>query len=305
MTLELISGTLWQKIVHQTELAIESGALHSIQTLSQEIDQDGCDFTVRIAKNLKRKREQKKTHPEFNPFLPPEPSLTVSDISPTHIAVLNKFNVVNHHLLIVTRKFESQERLLSESDFYALCRCLTEYPALGFYNGGEAAGASQKHKHLQLVPLPLYGGTRPYPFSSILRVNDHCTAIQQLSQLPFNHAWCNLPKNLFNDPDQAATYCNKLYREMLMHVSIEAIADAEGALQSAPYNLLVTTQWMLLVPRSRECWQEISINALGYVGSLFVSDQSALEKLDNFGPLNLLKEVSIIYRHAHAVTDSE
>ncbi|MES9860967.1 MAG: hypothetical protein ABW157_17270 [Candidatus Thiodiazotropha sp. LLP2] len=46
----------------------------------------------------------------------PEPSLTVSELSPTHIAVLNKFNVVNHHLLIVTSKFESQERLLNECD---------------------------------------------------------------------------------------------------------------------------------------------------------------------------------------------
>ena len=32
---------------------------------------------------------------------------------------------------------------------------LAEFDGLGFYNGGETAGASQPHKHLQIVPLPL------------------------------------------------------------------------------------------------------------------------------------------------------
>ena len=156
---------------------------------------------------------------------------------------------MNHHLLIVTSKFESQERLLNECDFNALCRCLAEYPALGFYNGGEAAGASQKHKLLQLVPLPLYGGTRPYPFLSVLAGNEHYTGVQQLSSLPFKHAWCNLAKNLLDDPPLATIYCNKEYREMLMHLNIEALPDTEGELQSAPYNLLMTSDWMLLLTR--------------------------------------------------------
>ncbi|MES9831070.1 MAG: hypothetical protein ABW139_02405 [Candidatus Thiodiazotropha sp. DIVDIV] len=51
----------------------------------------------------------------------------------------------------------------------------------------------------------------------------------------------------------------------------------------------------LIVPRSRESWQGISVNALGYAGSLFVFNHSAVEKLCGFGPLNLLKEVS--YTH--------
>jgi sulfate adenylyltransferase (ADP) / ATP adenylyltransferase len=292
MTLDLKSGTLWQNIVNHTELAIADGSLHTIDTQAHHMSQNGYDFIVRVAKNIKRKKNQKKAQPDFNPFLPPEKSLTISDISPTHLSVLNKFNVVNHHLLIITRHFESQERLLTLDDFEALCYCLSEYPALGFYNGGEAAGASQKHKHMQLVPLPLYGASNPYPFSPHLSSNSQSGVIDQLITLPFQHASCRLPKELFNIPMVAANQCFQLYQEMLRYVNIHSLPDAEGEIQSAPYNLLVTTEWMLLVPRSRECWQGISVNAMGYVGSLFVLDQKDLNKLRTIGPLNLLQAVS-------------
>ena len=76
-------------------------------------------------------------------------------VSGTHVAILNKFNVVDRHLLIVTREFEEQRSLLTPRDFEAWWRCLGEYESIGFYNGGAEAGASQPHKHLQLVPLPL------------------------------------------------------------------------------------------------------------------------------------------------------
>jgi ATP adenylyltransferase len=275
MTVYLESGTLWPKIVDCTELAIADGSLHSIETLSYELYQEGKAFTVRVAKNLKRKNVQKKSQPDFNPFLPPETSLTVADLTPTHIAVLNKFNVVNHHLLIITRSFESQESLLTQQDFEALCLCLPEYPSLAFYNGGEVAGASQKHKHLQMVPLPLYGGAQPFPFAPLFTEKDCNKGIQQLSDLPFLQAWCPLPSALFNNLKEAATYCYQRYRELLSYVHIGTLTTLADEKQSAPYNLLMTEQWMLLVPRSKEHWLDLSVNAMGYAGSLFVMDHEA------------------------------
>ncbi len=84
------------------------------------------------------------------------------------MAILNKFNVVDNHLLIVTREFEQQRSLLTLRDFEALWRCLNEYDSLGFYNGGPEAGASQPHKHLQLVPLPLAPQGPPVPIAPLL-----------------------------------------------------------------------------------------------------------------------------------------
>ena len=45
-----------------------------------------------------------------NPFLPYDPALLVAPISPTHVALLNRFNVVDDHFLIVTRSFEESRR---------------------------------------------------------------------------------------------------------------------------------------------------------------------------------------------------
>lgn len=54
-----------------------------------------------------------------NPFLPYEEDLWVSHLSDTHTLLLNKFNVVPHHLLVVTRQFESQQDPLNAADLDA------------------------------------------------------------------------------------------------------------------------------------------------------------------------------------------
>lgn len=299
MSIQCETGSLWQKLVERTQSAIACGALHSIETGQETLWEDGLPFVVRVAKNIQRKLEERhKKRPHsggqpFNPFLPPETALTVADISPTHLAVLNKFNVVEHHLLLITREFEHQERLLTQADFEALWLAMGEYPSLGFYNGGAAAGASQQHKHLQLVPLPIYSGQLGYPLQDFYRNAPQQAGIQQLLRLHFSHAWSRLPDGLVRNPDEAAVYCLSLYRQMLEATNIRSLNLPDGERQAAPYNLLLTRDWMLLVPRSHEFSHHISVNALGYVGSLFVMDEQALTDLRKIGPLRLLREVSV------------
>ena len=47
----------------------------------------------------------------------------------------------------------------------------------------------------------------------------------------------------------------------------------------------------IVIPRSREACESISVNALGYAGALFVRDEGELEKLRRLGPMKLLGEV--------------
>jgi len=70
-----------------------------------------------------------------------------------------------------------------------------------------------------------------------------------------------------------------------------ALLDRAGCARGAPYNLLVTRDFMLLVPRSREHARGISMNALAFAGSLFVKDPAALELVRAVGPVRLLNEV--------------
>jgi len=127
-----------------------------------------------------------------DPFLPYDPDLFVADISETHIALLNKFNVIDHHLLIVTRRFELQEALLNLVDFVALFSCMVQFDGLGFYNGGPAAGASQRHKHLQIVPLPLDESGSPLPIEPLLAAARMDGFIGTIPGLPFPHAFARL-----------------------------------------------------------------------------------------------------------------
>ena len=63
--------------------------------------------------------------------------------------LLNKFGTMHDHVLLVTESFEPQGAgPLTESDIAALYALVTRLPGVGFYNSGEAAGASQQVKPL-------------------------------------------------------------------------------------------------------------------------------------------------------------
>ena len=65
-------------------------------------------------------QQQHQQRPAFrNPFLPYEEDLWVGHLSDSHTLLLNKFNVVPHHVLVVTRQFESQQDPLNSKDLAA------------------------------------------------------------------------------------------------------------------------------------------------------------------------------------------
>lgn len=273
--------SLWQRLKAQTKHGKQTGALQSIDTTVEIVEASGIPFKVYVLANLSKKEEatkqQGKTKPA-NPFLPYEDDLYVTDITATHLCLLNKFNVVDNHFLIVTKAFEPQENWLNLKDFEALANCLKEVDGLGFFNGGKVAGSSQPHKHLQVVPLA--NGQTPIDSAiSILEENN----IVQSPQFPYDHAilrWPALP---------SPTQILKHYHQLLN--AIEITSDRQQETQTAPYNLLCTRQWLMLVPRSQEKYAHISINSLGFAGSLLVKDRHMLTKLKDIGPLKLLRAV--------------
>ncbi|MEQ8960116.1 MAG: phosphorylase, partial [Coleofasciculus sp. C2-GNP5-27] len=58
------------------------------------------------------------------------------------------------------------------------------------------------------------------------------------------------------------------------------------------YNLLATREWMLIVPRSQEEFESISINSLGFAGALLVRNSQQMQSLKDAGPVTILKHVS-------------
>jgi sulfate adenylyltransferase (ADP) / ATP adenylyltransferase len=296
LTLLQNPGILWQRVIAQTDAAIASGALLSIPTAHEWVEDQGTQFLVRIVTNLVRKEQDKqqqekktKVDPDFNPFLPYEEALFVVDVSETHVCLLNKFNVVNYHLLIITREFEEQESLLNLKDFEALWTCLAEFDGLGFYNAGTQAGASQRHKHLQLMPLPLSSEDEvPIPIEPSLIANLTGDSVVQSSTLPFKHGLVKLDPKRSKSVAEGAQMLLEAYQNLLR--SLSCYLNSE---QPAPYNLLVTREWMFLVPRSQDSYKEIPVNSLGFAGALLVRNTEQLEFLKTIHPMTLLQKVGI------------
>jgi ATP adenylyltransferase len=259
--------------------ALADGALQPIETQSVLLDSDGVRFVLRTVSSLARKDKARHAAAAGDPLGDYDRSLFVADLAPSHYVLLNKFQLLAGHVLLVTRRFERQECLLGVEDFAALVTCLGEVDGLGFYNGGVEAGASQRHKHLQLVPLPLtHESPDEVPMERVLRGG---------SRLPFRHAFARLA------PQATAPELHALYRELLHRCGISAVAGEEGEVQSAPYNLLVRRGWMLVVPRSRACFESISVNGFGFAGSLFLRSQEELDRVHAIGPMQVLRSVAM------------
>ena len=294
-------GTLWPRVLQRTHHALQCGAMNPIPTKCELVSQAGIEFLVRIVSNIARKnqaigalaKKSSSAQQNINPFLPFEADLFVADISDTHVCLLNKFNVVEHHLLIVTRSFEPQETLLTLQDFEAMWTCMAEFDGLAFYNAGVIAGASQPHKHLQMVPLPLAPTGPQLPIEPLLRKAAFSDTIGMNPVMPFAHAIARLEPTWIQTPQRAAKTTLDLYYAMLDAVGLQIDHALGEPMLSAPYNLLFTRHWMWLVPRTAEFAETISINALGFAGALLVKNEQEMQTLRDQGPLMILKSVSM------------
>lgn len=299
----LTPGTLWDKTRHQTRHALECGALQPIETHYEFLEEQGMRFLVRILANLSRKEKanasqqaMKQAGKGFNPFLPYDKNLFVANLSSTHLCLLNKYNVVDHHILIVTRDFEDQDTWLNLADFQALALCMSEMDGLGFYNGGQAAGASQRHKHLQLVPPTLCPDGSPLPLAQVIKQLDcqtlpdlsSSTCISRNSKFPFQHAIAHLPSGWLESVSAAAKLLLTTYQDLLIYLG----CNLQNSPHTFPYNLLITRDWMILVCRSQDNYQSIPVNSLGFAGSLLVKNQEQLALLKSIGPMTVLKHVA-------------
>ena len=260
-----------------TDAALHRGALQPIATDQITTQDAGVPFVIKwMSSATPRPHPSKPARGgHHNPFLPPDPALTLGPLAPAHVVLLNKYPVMAHHLLIVTREFEAQTDPLGAGDFAALAAVMRTQGGLGFYNGGYVAGASQPHKHVQWIPaLP--------PMARVLPalLADPSVALR------FRHAFAPLNAGHWAPGDRGAALA-ACYRECLARLDI---APDQAPLR--PYNLLVTRGWMWLIPRRAEHWNGMSINALGFAGSLFIKSSAELPALQAAGPLNALRTVA-------------
>jgi ATP adenylyltransferase len=117
-------------------------------------------FQLRFSPALtnKPKSDKPSSSKPIDPFENPSAGLFVTELPPSHFLVLNKFPVIPNHFILATKSFKQQTDLLDQDDLAAAYACLKAYrdngeELFGFFNSGDASGASQPHRHIQFLPV--------------------------------------------------------------------------------------------------------------------------------------------------------
>jgi len=278
-----------QAVDARSAAAISTGALLPIEAQEYKLECAGMAFAVRYVKALDNKQAMPggPRDPDFNPFLPPEPALTLGPIGTQHVAILNKFPVSERHLVLARTEFFEQATPLEHEDFAALAHLLSASGGLGFHNGGTQAGASQRHKHVQWMPaLADNPGLRMFRPALDPDVRELTVFIHM--QLPMRHCFVKVRAGKGVDEAVSARSMLQGYERALEALQLRVAED--GSLP--PANMLVEEGWMLIVPRSKEHYSSISVNALSFGGVLYVSSQEQVDAIREAGPLAVLASVA-------------
>ncbi len=288
-----MSGTWMAAVDARSASALASGALQPVQSEQFELEHGGLPFVVRWVSSLAAKDANRGVavpggprDPSFNPFLNPDPELTVGPLGDSHVAILNKFPLSPRHLVLAARAFEEQLLPLTRADFGALARLLTEAGGLGLYNGGTAAGASQRHKHTQWVPAR-DGNASLALFLPGLPADAPPLTLATHPALPMRHRFVRVDCAAGTPLEQTT---DQLHQAWQRGCQALGLAPGEGGLLP-PYNMLVGDGWMLLIPRRQEHFEGVSLSAISFGGTLYTRRREEAERVRDAGPLQVLAAV--------------
>lgn len=229
-----------------------------------------------------------------DPFLKEEPELTVLDEYGTDNelkVIFNRYPVVPRHFLLVTRAFVSQNSPLSGSELLATYSLLQDLRAkdtanrwFAFYNCGPQSGALQPHKHVQfMAPHPLFESYADQLASTLEPFTP--TAQREPLQnkdLPFAHFLARLPDDAAGVDEELLVMCFA----SLLQRCLTVLRNADASHIS--FNAIVSTRYMMLVPRSQSKFQDVGVNSCGMLGLYMFKSQELLDEVQSAGPLAVM-----------------
>jgi len=275
------SESIWSKALEISREAVNCGAVIPLNTIKYKSSEEYSDFELRFLKSPIPKF-LKEYGPKRNPFIPWDSRLQIQTINNKHTLILNKYPVQLGHILLITNSWKPQNGWLNEDDFEAIINVDNDTTGLWFFNSSKEAGASQPHRHFQLLPRHVNEIICPrYEwFCSLL--NDkmdnnseisHCISIRRRNKNNYTST-----NDLFS-----------LYKSMVNEMNIGEINIINKPLK--PYNLLITSEWIALITRKTDRSNGFSINALGFAGYFLGTKRSDVDTLIKFGPEKILKDV--------------
>ncbi|TYZ62178.1 hypothetical protein PybrP1_006551 [[Pythium] brassicae (nom. inval.)] len=298
-------------VLEASQRATQSGALKKI-TAGVELLPPAADSGVRFLlfeaqgappKPLATAEEAPKA-PFRDPFAREhlERELFITQLHGTHNVVLNKFNVVDEHVVLPTIEYEEQEAPLSRADLRAMWTAMRALDAFAFFNCGYESGASQPHKHMQLMSYPslkAFTGLDMPPLLHFIaeRLRNHpMSSVVQLPELPFLHFLHRIEIDPKTESEDAADQLLSIYDAVLQQLNAREHYPDKLNRRASPlpvaYNLLLTQAFVFVIPRRHQRFEGIEVNSIGFIGSFFVRDAAQRAFFEAQGPMALLRQVS-------------
>ena len=178
---------------------------------------------------------------------------------------------------------------------FAALMIMKALDAFCFFNSGPKAGASQQHFHLQAVPYSSLLGGSKFPIHKIVSAKIETIKknkennVFQINQFKFLHLFYSFQENLLEGISEENIQ-NK--SQKLESYYVESMKKLKDKKDFEDYNLILTSEWMLIVPRSKEkAFDLFSLNAVAFSGSIVVKDENQLIEVFKHKPLNILRSV--------------
>ena len=266
----------WEKALEKTKFSIDKGHLFPLRTIDiTRIYYDKDDFVIRKLDTSKFKKEF-NIGPKINPFNPWDQQLEIARIGEYHQLILNKYPVQLGHILLITNKWMPQNGWLDLNDWDAIKKVNNDTSGLWFFNSDPLAGASQPHRHIQLLRRGINENICPREewFLNFEKYKVNKKLFKNIIVKQFDFS---------ND----VNYIYKIYVELSKKIGLgDPFIDIKP---KKPYNLLITNKWIALIRRSNDKIRGYSVNGLGFAGYLLVTEKSDTDYLKLNGPEVLLE----------------
>jgi ATP adenylyltransferase len=278
----MVAEGLHKLALRRSQEALENGALRPLSTDIETWAGSGDGgFEIRHLVGAPP-RHLRAAGPKPNPFRPWDQRLELTRVGREHVLILNKYPVQLGHMLLISQSWQPQMGWLSLVDWTAVCQVNQDTGGLWFFNSGPHAGASQPHRHLQL--LPRKQGDRLCPRDAWFQ--------QHLLDATSSRPMDSLERSISIKPlplTWSGSVLLEVYLDLCQHSGLGSPQRNEKPL--APYNLLISAGWMALIKRSCDEVHGYSVNALGFAGYLLSTERSNRTWLEAHGPEALLKKV--------------
>ncbi|KAK5170495.1 uncharacterized protein LTR77_005083 [Saxophila tyrrhenica] len=251
----------------------EKGDLLYIPPRHHVVTHDGFTFDFIISEVLTKKPQlADAAQKPGGPFPNPDPSYIVAPfVGPDHYLTLNKYSVSRPQYILPTLTYSPQASQLTPSDlsaaFAVLLSLKTEHMVI--YNCGPAAGASQGHKHLQILPVQRAAGFRFFT-DDISIPTERPVVVEGVPHRCFVVAV----------PDEAKVEDLVARHEQLLALTYAALDRVSAARN---YNIIIAKSWMMAIPRAHRDRDGIATNAMGMVGVCWVKHEEEMRGWERLG----------------------